>query len=157
VCRQYSLRRVKQEYVEEVSHEGRSPVTVRVPDLEVIACTNPNCKPEHAGDTVILDDAAIRRVDEETYRAFGLLTPAEIRAGRKKLGVKQQELQELLGLGGNSLSRWEKGRVYQSRAMDTLLRLAFDLPEVVAVLRRSRSEGHNGTSAKRGVADAAHH
>lgn len=134
VCRQRTLRREKRPYEYAVSHDGRPPVTIRIPDLELIVCTNPGCRPEHPDDTLILDDAASWRITEETYRQLGLLTPAEIRAGREKLGLNQQELQRLLGLGGNSLSRWESGRIYQSRSMDTLLRLIFNVPAALAYL-----------------------
>ena len=131
VCGQKTLRRVKQPYEYQVSHDGRPPVTIRIPDLEVIACTNPDCHPEHPGDTIIHDDAAIWRTTIETYRQLGLLTPDEIRSERGRLGLSQQELQELLGLGGNSLSRWERGHVYQSRSSDTLLRIIFGLPQAL--------------------------
>lgn len=135
VCRQESLRRERRPYEYEVSHDGRPPVTICIPDLEVVACTNPDCRPEDPGDIVILDDSAIERITEETYRQLGLLTPEEIRAGREKLGLTQQALQELLGLGGNSLSRWENGRVYQARSMDTLLRIVFDVSGAFPYLR----------------------
>ncbi len=138
VCRQESLRRERRPYESEVSHDGRPAVTIRIPDLEVVACINPDCRPEDPGDTVILDDAAIGRITNETYRQLGLLTPDEILAGREKLGLTQQALQELLGLGGNSLSRWENGRVYQARSMDTLLRIVFDVPEAAAHVRARR-------------------
>ena len=134
VCRQKSLRRVKQPYEYEVSHDGRPPVKIHIPDLEVIACTNPDCQPEHPGDTIIEDDAAIWRITVETYRQLGLLTPEEIKAGRERLRLSQQELAELLGLGGNSLSRWENGRVYQARSLDTLLRMIFLVPEARSFL-----------------------
>ena len=134
VCGQRSLRRVVRPYEAEVSHDGRPPVTIRIPDLEVIACTNPDCHPAHPDDTIIEDDATAWQITTETYRQLGLLTPAEILAGRKKLGLNQQELQQLLGLGGNSLSRWEGGRVYQSRSMNTLLQLIFNVPAVLAYL-----------------------
>ncbi len=135
VCGQKSLRRVRQLYEYEISHDGRPPVKIRIPDLEVIACTNPDCRPEHPHDTILLDDAASWRITIETYRQLGLLTPDEIRAGRERLGLTQQELQDLLGLGGNSLSRWENGHVYQSRSMNTLLRLVFRFPMAVQFLR----------------------
>jgi putative zinc finger/helix-turn-helix YgiT family protein len=140
VCRRKSLRRVKQPYEYEVSHDGRPPVKIRIPDLEVIACTNPDCHPEHPNDTIIEDDAAIWRITVETYRQLGLLTPEEIKAGRERLGLSQQELAELLGLGGNSLSRWEKGRVYQSRSSDALLRIVFKIPSALDYLKE-RSVG----------------
>lgn len=138
-CGERSLRRVRQPHEHEISHDGRAPVTIRIPDLEVIACTNPGCP--NPASSVQLDDAALRRIGDETCRQLGLLTPAEIRAGREKLGLTQQQLQELLGLGGNSLSRWEKGRVYQSRSMDTLLRLVLEVPDVLIRLRQRPVSG----------------
>ena len=139
VCGQHSLRRVKQPYEYETSHDGRAPVKIRIPDLEVTVCTNPECRPEEPGDTLLLDDAAILRITIETYRQLGLLTPDEIRAGRERLGMTQQELQEVLGLGGNTLSRWESARIYQSRSLDRLLRLVFTFPQVLDFLRHSFS------------------
>lgn len=124
------MQRERQAYEYAISHDGRAPVTIRIPDLDVMACQNPACRTEHAGNAVVLDDAALRRIGDETCKQLGLLMPREIREKRKALGMSQLQLFEALGLGGNSLSRWEKGRVYQSRAMDTLLRLYFDVPEV---------------------------
>jgi putative zinc finger/helix-turn-helix YgiT family protein len=138
VCGQRSLRRVKQPYEYQVSHDGRPPVTIRIADLEVIACTNPDCRAEHSDDTIIEDDATAWRITVETYRQLGLLTPDEIRAERERLGFTQQELCELLGLGGNSLSRWECGHVYQSRSSDTLLRIIFSVPEALECAKRRR-------------------
>jgi putative zinc finger/helix-turn-helix YgiT family protein len=136
VCGQMSLRRVVRPYEAEVSHDGRPPVTIRIPNLEVIACTNPDCHPANPDGTIIEDDATAWQITTETYRQLGLLTPDEIRAGRETLGLNQQELQRLLGLGGNSLSRWESGRVYQSRSMDSLLRVIFNVPDALAFLGR---------------------
>jgi putative zinc finger/helix-turn-helix YgiT family protein len=135
VCGQRSLRRAPWLYEYEISHDGRPPVKIRIPDLLVIACTNPECRPEHPHDTILLDDAASWQITIETSKQLGLLTPDEIRQGRERLGLSQQELQELLGLGSNSLSRWENGHVFQSRSMNTLLRLVFHFPEVVSFLR----------------------
>jgi len=149
VCGQRSLRRVEKPFEYEVSHDGRAPVKIRIPDLEVTACMNPDCHPEDPGDTIIHDDAAIWRVTVETYRQLGLLTPAEIRAGRERLRLSQQELQELLGLGGNSLSRWENGRVYQSRSSDTLLRVVFEVPEALEYLTRTRKSGAGAPDGNR--------
>lgn len=134
------MRRVAKDFEYEVSHDGRPPVRIVVPDLEVIECGNPDCPPDHPDHLVIEDDAATWRITVETYRQLGLLTPDEIRAGRERLGMNQQELQDLLGLGGNSLSRWENGRVYQSRSTDTLLRVVFGVPEVRAFLTRGLAE-----------------
>lgn len=135
-CNHARMQRAKRPFQYEVSHDGRPPVAIRIPDLEVIACANPDCRPGHADDNIVHDDATTWQITVETYKQLGLLTPAEIRAGRERLELTQQELQQLLGLGGNSLSRWETGRVYQSRSVDTLLRLAFQVPDVIKFLRQ---------------------
>lgn len=144
VCREKSLRRVVIPYEEEVSHDGRT-ITLRVSDLEVIKCVNPDCHPDQPSDTVILDGDALRRLDHETYRQLGLLAPDAIRAGRERLGMTQQELQDLLRLGSNSLSRWESGAVYQSRSLDKLLRIVFGVSEAVEFLKSSRSSISDAT------------
>jgi putative zinc finger/helix-turn-helix YgiT family protein len=135
VCHQRTLRRVQRPYEFDFSHDGRPPVRIRIPDLEVVACTNPDCHPADPSDTIIETEETARRIDEETARQLGLLTPAEIRAGREHLGLTQRELQELLGLGGNSLSRWECGQVFPSRSLDSLLRIIFAVPEALVFLR----------------------
>lgn len=133
------MHRTRIDYSYEISHDGRSPVTIRIPDLEVIECGNPECDRANPEHSLIIGDEGSRRITVETYRQLGLLTPDEIRAGREKLGMNQQELQALLGLGGNSLSRWENARVYQSRAMDTLLRLVFEHSGTVRFVQRLRT------------------
>lgn len=137
-CGQRMMARVRRAYQEEVSHDGRPPVKIVIPDLEVVACTNAKCSQDHPDHSVILDEAALWRITIETYRQLGLLTPDEIKAGRERLGLNQQELQELLGLGGNSLSRWENGRVYQSRSIDSILRVVLNVRESLSYLRRLR-------------------
>lgn len=135
-CGQRAFHRVAISHSYEISHDGRPPVTITIPDLEVVQCGNPNCPGHQTDEAVIFDGATTHRITVETYRQLGLLTPDEIRAGREKLGLTQAELQSLLGLGGNSLSRWEKGRIYQARSMDTLLKLAFRVQSVIPFLRR---------------------
>jgi len=137
-CGQRSLKRTTMPYEHPVTHDGRE-VTIRIPDLSVVHCTNTNCQPEHPHDTILTDDDATHRIDLETYRQLGLLTPQEIRENRERLGLTQQELADLLRLGGNSLSRWESGAIYQSRSLDTLLRIVFNEPVVLQRLKPSES------------------
>ncbi len=140
VCGRETMERAHRPYEADVAHDGRSPVRIRIPDLPVVACTNPDCHATNPDEAVIYDDDTLHYITTETYRQLGLLTPEEIRAGRERLGLSQQEMAELLGLGGNSLSRWENGRVYQSRSTDTLLRLLFDVPQVLSYLRSRRRQ-----------------
>ena len=58
----------------------------------------------------------------DAYRqATGLLSGAEIRELRQKLGLSQQALADALNIGVASIKRWETG-VIQTKGMDTLLR-----------------------------------
>lgn len=149
VCGKGRLYTTRREYRHPMRYEGRE-FEIVVPDLEVLACDNPAC------DDLLTDDAAAERIGREGYRQLGLLLPEEIRANRRKLRLRQQELAKLLGLGGNSLSRWEKGRYYQSRVIDNLLRLVFHLPEAretLAEIARDPSIGRSvrGRSRKDGA------
>lgn len=77
-------------------------------------------------------------------RADGLLTPAEIRSARETLGVTQARAAELFGGGRNAFSKYERGEVAQSEAMDKLIRLCLAHPnfmeELDGSVRRSREE-----------------
>src|SRR5207249_4533721 len=61
---------------------------------------------------------------EAICKTFGFLTPQEIRDLReKKLRMTQEEFAQLTGIGVATISRWERGRLVQNRAMDKYLRL----------------------------------
>jgi putative zinc finger/helix-turn-helix YgiT family protein len=64
-------------------------------------------------------------VSDAYRRAHGLLTSAEIRTRRARLGLSQQEFADYLGTGSASVKRWEVGQI-QDRAMDALIRLKTD-------------------------------
>jgi HTH-type transcriptional regulator/antitoxin MqsA len=52
-----------------------------------------------------------------------LLSPSEVLEIRKTLGITQAQAGDLFGGGINAFSRYERGEVEQSRALDLLLRL----------------------------------
>jgi putative zinc finger/helix-turn-helix YgiT family protein len=83
-----------------------------VPVLECPAC----------GETLYGPDAARVR-HQAICRTLGLLTPEQIKGVREKLGKKQAEFARLTGVGVATLSRWEQGRLIQTRALDRYLRL----------------------------------
>lgn len=66
---------------------------------------------------------------ERAYRLYrakhGMVQPEYIRTFRRKYSLTQGELANLLGLGGATLSRYEKGAL-QDRTHDTLMRMAID-------------------------------
>ena len=66
------------------------------------------------------------RTRDAWRKADGLLTGDEIVALRKKLGLTQQQAAGYFGGGTNAFSKYERGEVMQSKAMDKLMRLAME-------------------------------
>ena len=62
----------------------------------------------------------------------GLLTPEEIRRLRTDLGLRQQDLEGILGVGPKTVTRWEKGTVFQSAVADKFMRQIWTHPEILA-------------------------
>lgn len=81
------------------------------------------------GAEAILPDQ-IKRNDTRTRNAWrkadGLLTGEEIVALRKQLGLTQQQAARMFGGGSNAFSKYERGEVIQSEAMDKLMRLSLE-------------------------------
>ncbi len=74
--------------------------------------------------------AAMQNVIADAYRKkVGLLTGAEIREQREKLGLTQKELSKKAGVGIASIKRWENG-IVQTKSMDASLKAALQLLNV---------------------------
>lgn len=84
-------------------------------------------------------DAAMISASNTIRSEEGLLTPAEIRRFRKRIGLTQPQLEELLGAGPKTVTRWEKGTVIQNGATDTLLRVLHEVPEALTYLLNQRA------------------
>ena len=84
-------------------------------------------------------DAAMIHASDVIRTEEGLLTPSEIKSFRKRIGLTQPQLEDLLGAGLKTVTRWEKGTVIQNGATDTLLRLLRDMPEALSRLMQQRS------------------
>jgi len=72
-------------------------------------------------------------------RADGLLLSDEVRRIRKRLGLTQRQAAALFGGGTNAFSRYERGEVMQPRALDQLLRLLDDHPELLEEIRGDKA------------------
>lgn len=127
-CRERAVALASIPYTVQVDHDGRK-YEVTIPDLVVPRCGN--C------GTVILDEEANRQISAAFRKQAGLLSPEEIRDHRAALGLTQQALADLLGVGVWTLSRWETGAQIQQRSLDRFLRATFRLPE----LRRTLADG----------------
>ncbi len=84
-------------------------------------------------------DAAQLRANKRAMVAFkkqvdGLLSGAEVRALREKLGLSQADAAKVFGGGPVAFSKYENDDVAQSEAMDKLLRLAAEIPAAFEVL-----------------------
>jgi putative zinc finger/helix-turn-helix YgiT family protein len=113
------------DYAAQVKHDG-IVYDLHLPGLEV-----PHC--QTCGETYSTD-AVDEQVSDALRSRLHLLTPSQIRAGIEKLGLKQQQLAEQLGVAAETISRWVNGALIQSRAMDNLLRVYFAFPQVQKAL-----------------------
>ena len=91
-------------------------------------------------------------VKNEVRKKLGLLSPERTAAIREKAGLTQAQLEELLGQGPKVVVRWESGKVIQSKAADTVLRLLEREPDLVRDLReiqnqRSKQQGRYARQA----------
>ncbi len=136
-CGERAVERRVLDYTAEFEHDGR-PYQFVVPGLEVLQCGR--CK------AIVLDDEANRRVTEAFRAHAGLLTPEQIRAHRKGLHLSQEQLAACLKVANSTVSRWETGAQIQQRAMDTLLRTFFQVPEARRFLGLQQGDGPNNLS-----------
>ena len=60
----------------------------------------------------------------------GLLSADELRRIRVKYAFRQTDLEAMLSVGPKTWTRWERGKVPQSKAADTLIRVLAEDPEV---------------------------
>jgi putative zinc finger/helix-turn-helix YgiT family protein len=126
-CGQQTL--VRQQIEDEFEYgpdDGRIKIVAHA--VPVLVCQNPDC-----GETLYGPEAARVR-HQAICSALGLLTPSQINALRERLGRNQAEFAELTGIGVATLSRWERGRLLQTRALDRYLRVLDALPQAVQVL-----------------------
>lgn len=115
-------------YADDFKHNNG---TVHVEGLEYCLCTLCGADP-------VLSDQVRRnhlKVADAKRAKEGLLTGQEILAIREALGLTQQAASELFGGGANAFSKYERGDVIQSAAMDKLLRLVAMQSEILDLLK----------------------
>src|SRR5437660_11806252 len=82
-CRQRAVVLTAIPYSVQIDHDGRK-YQVAIPALTVPKCA--------ACGTIALDDEANKEISAAFRQQAGLLTPEQIREGREKLGLSQQEM-----------------------------------------------------------------
>ena len=79
------------------------------------------------------------RVRDEHRRIDGLLTGGQIKAIRKRLGLTQSQAARVMGGGDNAFSKYERGEITQSAAMNAVLLLLDAFPDGLKTLERLKS------------------
>jgi DNA-binding transcriptional regulator YiaG len=124
-CKQANVVPTRIDYTCDINYDGRL-VSVTTHNLEIPICSN-------CGDKVFTE-----KVDDQINAALisqlQLLTPAQVREGINRLGLSRKEVADRLGVAEDLLWRWAHGFSIQSRAMDNLLRVFFQFPEVRTAL-----------------------
>ena len=106
----------KQVHTGEIKYRGR---VVQVDDLEYSLCNKCGADPvlvEQAKRNQVRFSDAKRKID-------GLLSSSDIRKARRYLGLTQHAASSVFGGGLNAFSKYERGEVIQSEAMDKLIRV----------------------------------
>jgi putative zinc finger/helix-turn-helix YgiT family protein len=81
----------------------------------------------YAGDQITRHELALAAKIREME---GLLGAEDLRRIRLKYGFRQTDMEAMLSIGPKTWTRWERGKVPQSKAADTLIRVLADDPEV---------------------------
>lgn len=106
---------------EEFSYNGQSFVLETIAFSACDACGAELVTPEQARS----NDRLVR---EEHRRIDGLLSGAEIKSVRLRFQLTQHDASFVFGGGLNAFSKYERGEVIQSVAMDRLVRLVDMIP-----------------------------
>lgn len=124
-CEKGTLRPIV--YSDVITYNGKP---LQVDELEGCLC-------DVCGADPVLPDQARRnsaRFTDARRRADGLLVGEEIRAIREQLGLSQADAAALFGGGPNAFSKYERGEVMQSVAMDRLLKVTVYVPGALEFL-----------------------
>jgi len=113
---------------EEITYKG---TTLQV-SIAYSLCNN--CDREFVSKPQILQNEAALRAAKKDYD--GLLSSEEIIQARRTLSLTQEQAARVFGGGRNAFSKYERGEVSQSVAMDKLIRICLNHREVFHELAR---------------------
>ena len=136
ICETGSLS--KQVHTGEIQYRDR---VIAVHNLEYSQCDSCGADPvlaEQAKHNQVCFSDAKRKID-------GLLSSSDIRKARRYLGLTQHAASAVFGGGLNAFSKYERGEVIQSEAMDKLIRVSCRYSEAWSYLN-SLEAGQNSKS-----------
>lgn len=115
-------------FTDSFSYKGLS---IQVDGLQGMLC-------ENCGADPILTEQILcnqEKIADAKRTALGMLTGTEIRQIRERLNLSQKHCSQLFGGGTNAFSKYERGEVIQSDAMDALLYVVDKFPFTLDALR----------------------
>ena len=124
-CGTAFVRRVAPPHHRKLRHEGAAH-EVLVTDMPEWHCAACNLS--------VTDEEGDEPLQAAFRRHVGLLTPQQIKAGIKDLGITQEKFAEKIRGAPESISRGLNGAVLQSRVYDCLMRIYFQFPAVRGAL-----------------------
>jgi len=132
----------KQVHTGEIQYRGRA---VQVDGLEYSLC-------DKCGADPVLAKQAKRnqvRFSDAKREIDGLLSSADIRKARRYLGLTQHAASSIFGGGLNAFSKYERGEVIQSKAMDKLIRVSCRYSDAWIYVNSTEDDQHlNALSLK---------
>jgi putative zinc finger/helix-turn-helix YgiT family protein len=105
-----------------VEHNGKTAI---IQDRRMVcaSCGNVSYQGTQISEHELAVGTAIRQME-------GLLSPQELSRVRLKYRFKQTDMEQMLSTGPKTWTRWERGKVPQSKAADKLIRVIAEDPTV---------------------------
>ncbi|TXM96549.1 YgiT-type zinc finger protein [Methylobacterium sp. WL64] len=112
-----------------VVERGGKTATIQDRRMVCGACGNVSYRGAQVSAHELAVATAIREMD-------GLLSAAELAAVRNKYRLKQTDMEQMLSTGPKTWTRWERGKVPQSKAADRFIRAIASDPYLTRRLMR---------------------
>jgi putative zinc finger/helix-turn-helix YgiT family protein len=141
-CDSEKVKKVRRTYA---TKYNQVPISIKNVEMyECSSCPEKFFTPEQARAVSIATKNQVRE-------SQGLLSAEAIIDIRRRLNLSQTDLEKLFGLGSKVVTRWETGRVVQSKTADLALRLLDMEPNTFHRLRKTspRARVHPHPPAKR--------
>lgn len=113
-------------------------------DIRKQYCHCPQCGEEWV--TPAQSKASTDQIIAIKRRAQGFLAPEDIKALRERHGLTQKQAATIFGGGENAFSKYERGEVYPTAAMDKLMQLFDNVPQAKNYLLGSDKENRRLSS-----------
>jgi putative zinc finger/helix-turn-helix YgiT family protein len=107
----------------------------------------------YVGDQISAHEMAVASA---IRKSDGLLTAEELRSVRVKYRFRQTDMEQMLSTGPKTWTRWERGKIPQSKAADTLIRLIASDPDVARhLMELAQVENAEATEVFRQIEERA--